>query len=111
MGVQARGPTTSKKPFGEGRAGGTLPFIDGLLALMPDAHFGWGSTVGSVIPTRGAIIPAAIGVDIGCGCMAVETDIFGKGLPDNLNKMLSWIETVVPAGMGKGHADGRSHSL
>lgn len=62
----------------------SLPFLAGHLALMPDAHFGFGSTVGSVIPTKGAIIPAAIGVDIGCGMIAVETCLTSHALPDTL---------------------------
>jgi tRNA-splicing ligase RtcB (3'-phosphate/5'-hydroxy nucleic acid ligase) len=80
-----------------------LPFIAGHVALMPDAHWGLGSTVGSVIPTKGAIIPAAVGVDIGCGMVAVETDLVADGLPDSLDKMLGYVEMVVPAGVGKGH--------
>lgn len=80
-----------------------MPFLAGPLALMPDAHFGMGATVGSVIATQGAIIPAAVGVDIGCGMAAVETDIFASGLPDDATKMLNFIETVVPAGVGRGH--------
>lgn len=79
-----------------------LPFIKGHVALMPDAHVGIGSTVGSVIPTQGAIIPAAIGVDIGCGMIAAETDIHVNGLPDDLDKLHSWIAKVVPAGVGQG---------
>jgi tRNA-splicing ligase RtcB len=84
-----------------------LPFIDGHLALMPDAHIGIGATIGSVIPTRGAIVPAAVGVDIGCGMIAVETDLVADGLPDNLDPLHGWIAEVVPAGVGKGHASAR----
>ena len=84
-----------------------LPFVEGHVALMPDAHFGIGATVGSVIPTRGAIIPAAVGVDIGCGMIAVETDLVADGLPDDLDKLHSHIAAVVPAGVGKGHERGR----
>ena len=80
-----------------------LPFVEGHLALMPDAHIGMGATIGSVIPTKGAIIPSAIGVDIGCGMIAVETDLFADGLPDDLSGLLGWIGKVVPAGVGKGH--------
>ena len=68
-----------------------LPFIHSHLAVMPDVHYGRGATVGSVIPTRGAIIPAAVGVDIGCGMMAVRTSLTGKTLPDNLGKVRSEI--------------------
>lgn len=80
-----------------------LPFLAGHLALMPDAHWGMGATVGSVIPTEGAIIPAAVGVDIGCGMIAVETSLRDITLPDNFHKFLSDIEEVVPAGVGQGH--------
>src|SRR5471030_315054 len=59
-----------------------MPFIYKWMAVMPDVHHGLGSTIGSVIPTRGAIIPAAVGVDIGCGMMAVQTsDLLGKPVP------------------------------
>jgi tRNA-splicing ligase RtcB len=61
-----------------------LPFIFKWVAAMPDVHWGVGATVGSVIPTKGAIIPAAVGVDIGCGMMAVQTDLNARDLPDNL---------------------------
>ncbi len=81
----------------------SMPFLAGPVALMPDAHLGKGSTIGTVIPTLGAIIPSAIGVDIGCGMAAVKTDLFAGGLPDNLDKMVDWIARVVPAGMGKRH--------
>ena len=84
-----------------------MPFLTGPLALMPDAHLGKGATIGSVIPTKGAIIPAAVGVDLGCGVTAVRTDLFGQGLPDNLDKMLAWIGRVVPAGVGRGHENRR----
>ena len=81
----------------------SLPFLSGPLALMPDAHLGKGATIGTVIPTLGAIIPSAIGVDIGCGMAAVKTDLFSSGLPDNFDKLVEWIGRVVPAGMGKRH--------
>lgn len=80
-----------------------LPFIAGHLALMPDAHVGLGATIGSVIPTRGAIIPSAVGVDIGCGMVAVETDLSASHLPTSLSKLHDAIAVVVPAGVGKGH--------
>jgi RNA-splicing ligase RtcB len=81
-----------------------LPFVQGHLALMPDAHVGLGATIGSVIPTQGAIIPAAVGVDIGCGMIAAETDLTADDLPDDLGSFLGHIERVVPAGVGKGHS-------
>lgn len=80
-----------------------LPFIVGHLALMPDAHFGMGATVGSVIPTKGAIIPAAVGVDIGCGMIALETGLNSHDLPENLDPLMPRIEKTIPAGVGKGH--------
>lgn len=80
----------------------TMPFIYPHLALMPDAHLGMGSTVGSVIPTDGAIMPAAIGVDIGCGMIAVKTqfttsDFSGK----DLSKLRESIERAIPLSAGK----------
>src|SRR5258708_32622839 len=62
----------------------TLPFIYRWIAVMPDVHLGKGATVGSVIPTQKAIIPAAVGVDIGCGMMAVPASLHARGLPDDL---------------------------
>ncbi|MEZ5938210.1 MAG: RtcB family protein [Hyphomonadaceae bacterium] len=79
-----------------------LPFVHSHLAVMPDVHFGRGATVGSVIPTKGAIIPAAVGVDIGCGMMAIETTLTASQLPDSLAKLRSEIERKVPVGNGRG---------
>jgi len=84
----------------------SLDIVEGHIALMPDAHWGMGSTIGSVIPTKGAIIPAAVGVDIGCGMIAVETSIKIEDLPDDLRPLLSRIEEAVPAGVGRGHERG-----
>jgi tRNA-splicing ligase RtcB (3'-phosphate/5'-hydroxy nucleic acid ligase) len=81
-----------------------LPIVDGHVALMPDAHVGIGATVGSVIPTSGAIIPAAVGVDIGCGMIAVETDLTAEQLPDDLDRFQPMVAEAVPAGLGKWHA-------
>jgi tRNA-splicing ligase RtcB len=75
-----------------------LPFIYKWVAAMPDVHWGIGATVGCVIPTRGAIIPAAVGVDIGCGMMAVRTTLHANQLPDNLHGIRSAIESAVPHG-------------
>jgi tRNA-splicing ligase RtcB len=75
-----------------------MPFIYRHLAVMPDVHLGKGSTIGSVIPTRGAIIPAAVGVDIGCGMMAVRTTLTASDLPDHLHGLRSAIERAVPHG-------------
>jgi tRNA-splicing ligase RtcB (3'-phosphate/5'-hydroxy nucleic acid ligase) len=76
----------------------SLPFIYKWLAVMPDVHFGKGSTIGSVIPTKGAIIPAAVGVDIGCGMMAWQLTLSAKDLPDNLAAIRTEIERAVPHG-------------
>ena len=75
-----------------------LPFIHSHIAAMPDVHHGIGATVGSVIPTRGAIIPAAVGVDIGCGMNAVRLSLKASDLPDNLYTIRSAIEKRVPTG-------------
>lgn len=82
-----------------------LPFVAGHVALMPDAHVGIGATVGSVIPTEGAIIPAAVGVDIGCGMVATETTLTAADLPDSLAGLMPLVERHIPAGVGKGHDD------
>jgi tRNA-splicing ligase RtcB len=80
-----------------------LPIVEGHVALMPDAHVGIGATVGSVIPTANAVIPSAVGVDIGCGMIASELDVHADQLPDTLEPLLSRIEAAIPAGVGKGH--------
>lgn len=77
-----------------------LPFIYPHLALMPDAHLGKGATVGSVIPTLGAIIPAAVGVDIGCGMIAVRTQYALKDLPKDRKKLREDIERAIPLSAG-----------
>lgn len=76
----------------------SLPFIHSHVAAMPDVHWGLGATVGSVIPCRKAIIPAAVGVDIGCGMMAVRTSLTSHQLPDTLSELRSGIEKAVPHG-------------
>jgi tRNA-splicing ligase RtcB len=80
-----------------------LPIVEGHVALMPDAHVGIGATVGSVIPTKSAVIPSAVGVDIGCGMIAAELDIVESQLPDDLEPLLGRIEKAIPAGVGQGH--------
>ncbi len=75
-----------------------LPFVHGWVAAMPDVHFGIGATVGSVIPTVGAVVPAAVGVDIGCGMMAVRTSLAAGDLPESLAGLRSAIERAVPHG-------------
>jgi tRNA-splicing ligase RtcB len=83
-----------------------LPFVFKWVAAMPDVHWGIGATVGSVIPTKGAIIPAAVGVDIGCGMMAVKTDLKARDLPDNLHTIRTAIEQAVPHGRTHGGGKG-----
>jgi tRNA-splicing ligase RtcB (3'-phosphate/5'-hydroxy nucleic acid ligase) len=77
-----------------------MPFIHPHVALMPDAHLGLGATVGSVIPTLGAIIPAAVGVDIGCGMIAVRTAYSRDQLPEDRRPVREAIERAVPLGAG-----------
>ncbi len=77
-----------------------LPIIHGHVAAMPDVHAGIGATVGSVIPTKGAIIPAAVSVDIGCGMNAVQLSLTAKDLPTSLAKIRGAIERAVPVGFG-----------
>lgn len=76
----------------------SLPFIHKHIAIMPDVHAGKGSTVGSVIPTKGAIVPSTVGVDLGCGVVAVRTSLNAKDLPTSLHKMRDQIERKVPHG-------------
>lgn len=79
-----------------------LPFVHDHIALMPDAHWGMGATIGSVIPTKGAVVPAAVGVDIGCGMIAAELNLTASDLPDDLKLMHAQIARDVPAGVGRG---------
>lgn len=91
----------------------SLPWISGL-AVMPDVHLGKGATVGSVIAMKGAVCPAAVGVDIGCGMSAVRTSLTARDLPDDLSRLRSAIEAAIPVGR-QGHDDpvdpGRLHGL
>lgn len=87
----------------------SLPFIFKHVAVMPDAHWGMGATVGSVIATKGAVIPAAAGVDLGCGMNAIRLSLKAKDLPDNLNGIFHQIERDIPLGAGAGH--GRPSSV
>lgn len=89
-----------------------MPFVHGWVAAMPDVHVGLGATVGSVIPTIGAIIPAAVGVDIGCGMSAVRTSLTARDLPDSLTRLRHAIEAAVPHGRSFGsgrHGGKRRH--
>jgi tRNA-splicing ligase RtcB len=82
-----------------------LPVVHHHVAAMPDVHYGIGATVGSVIPTLRAIIPAAVGVDIGCGMMAAKTTLAASDLPDNLGPLRAAIERAVPHGRAPGSRD------
>ena len=79
----------------------SLPFIFRHVAVMPDCHYGLGATVGSCIPTQGAIIPAAVGVDIGCGMIAVKTPFTRKDLPEDLSDIRKAIEEQIPLSAGR----------
>lgn len=94
-----------------------LPFVFKHVAAMPDVHIGTGSTVGTVMATKNAVIPAAVGVDIGCGMIACRLSLKAADLPDNLHRLRTEIETMIPVGMdehsisrlnGTGHKDTRT---
>lgn len=84
-----------------------LPIVFRHVAVMPDVHLGYGATVGSVIPTLKAIIPAAVGVDLGCGMMAVKTTLTAGDLPDNLEPIRAIIEKAVPHGRSRSRVQKR----
>jgi tRNA-splicing ligase RtcB len=79
------------------------PILAGYVALMPDAHLGIGATIGTVLATGSAVIPAAVGVDLGCGMAAVETDLVESDLPDHLEPVSEAWQSTIPSGVGKGH--------
>jgi len=83
-----------------------LPILAGPVALMADAHWGIGATVGSVLATENTILPSAVGVDIGCGMIAAETSLTASDLPDDLTPLHAMLRERIPAGLGKGHAPG-----
>jgi len=80
-----------------------LPILAGPVCLMADAHFGLGATVGSVVATKNALLPSAVGVDIGCGMVAAETNLTAAELPDDLSALHGSLRDRIPAGVGKGH--------
>jgi len=82
-----------------------LPILAGPIALMPDAHLGKGATIGSVIPTDAAVIPAAVGVDIGCGMAARKLALVADHLPDDLSPWVALMRSHVPAGLGRWHRE------
>ena len=90
----------------------SLPFIHPKgLALMPDVHVGRGVCVGSVLPTVGALVPAAAGTDLGCGMMAVRLDLNARQLPDNLRALRKRLENRIPAGAGQSHREVPEHVM
>jgi len=93
-----RGVPFDQKAADQLRNVARLPIVHKWVAAMPDVHWGIGATVGSVIPTSGAIIPAAVGVDIGCGMMAVRTSLLANDLPESLRGLRGAIEKAVPHG-------------
>ena len=80
---------------------GEMPFIEGMVGVMPDVHWGKGAPIGTVFATKGTVIPSAVGVDIGCGMMAVKTDVRREELPDDLTPLREKIEEFIPLGPGK----------
>lgn len=101
-----RGVQLDDKALGQLRNVAGMPFVHKHVAVMPDAHWGMGATIGSVIATKGAIIPAAVGVDLGCGMMAVRTNLMASDLPDNLYDLRHSIERTVPHGRTENGRDG-----
>lgn len=104
LGTKLRSWASLLEPEAEAQAHRTasLDVVDAV-ALMPDAHFGMGATVGSVIATTSAIIPSAVGVDIGCGMIASRLNLRADQLPDDLEKFIPDVALAVPAGVGQGH--------
>jgi tRNA-splicing ligase RtcB len=98
-----RGVSVEPKALEQLRRTASLPIIHGWVAAMPDVHVGIGATVGSVVPTLGAVIPAAVGVDIGCGMSAVCTTLKAEDLPTSLKGFRTAIEMRVPVGRGMHH--------
>lgn len=84
---------------------GSMPFIVGLVGVMPDVHWGKGAPIGTVFATLGTVIPAAVGVDIGCGMMAVKTNLTKTDLPSDLSLLRKQIERDIPLGPGPGVQD------
>jgi len=80
-----------------------VPVLDGYLALMPDAHYGFGPPVGSALKTKKAVMPYAVGVDIGCGMIAVETDLQRSEFRGHEGNVLGHIRELIPSGVGEGH--------
>jgi len=97
-----RGVPVDEKAIQQLKNTASLDIVAGWVAAMPDAHVGKGATIGSVVPTLGAVIPAAVGVDLGCGMMAVRTSLTASDLPENLRPLRNAIERAVPHGRTSG---------
>ena len=95
-----RGVPVEQEAVAQLRNLASLPFVEGWIAAMPDVHLGIGATVGAVLPTSGAIVPAAVGVDIGCGMTAVRTSLVALDLPDDLAPIRASLEQAIPRGRG-----------
>ena len=95
-----RGVQVETRAVDQLRRTASMPFVHGWVAAMPDVHVGIGATIGSVVPTKGAVIPAAVGVDIGCGMSAVGTTLTANDLPESLKGLRKAIEMRVPVGKG-----------
>ncbi len=99
--VLSWGSDVEESTLDQAATAASLPCVPSHVALMPDAHTGFGPPIGAVIPTEGAIIPYAIGVDIGCGMIATQTDLVAGDLPESLRRLMPLVEQRIPAGMGK----------
>lgn len=88
-----------------------LPFVADYVAMMPDAHLGKGAAIGTVFPTIGAVVPSAVGVDIGCGMIASMTDLTSSDLPENLSGLMPLIETQIPSRTGSPDSPGVPASI
>src|SRR5688572_4691541 len=100
-----RGVPLEDKAHAQLRNIASLPFVGPWIAVMPDVHLGIGATVGSVVPTEHAIIPAAVGVDIGCGMIATRTTLTARDLPDSLAGLRTKLERAIPHGRTPGRGD------
>jgi tRNA-splicing ligase RtcB len=99
--VLSWGSDVEESTLDQAATAASLACVPSHVALMPDAHTGFGPPIGAVIPTEGAIIPYAIGVDIGCGMIATQTDLVAGDLPDSLRRLMPLVEQRIPAGMGR----------
>lgn len=105
--VLSWGSDVEDRTLDQAAVAASLPIVPSHVALMPDAHTGYGPPIGTVLPTEGAIIPYAVGVDIGCGMIATETDLVAADLPDDLARLMSLVQQRIPAGVGRGRTAGR----